>query len=126
ILRRGNAVRGVTTAATLWVMTVIGLCFGGGQLVLGGVTTAIVALVLSVMKRLDLRLPRERRARLTVTASNGEGLLEAIRRALDAAQLEGTYRSGTYEGSGQAELHYLVTWRGAAMLAEPTRTLAPL
>jgi len=31
ILRRGDLVTGVTIAATLWVVTVIGLCFGGGQ-----------------------------------------------------------------------------------------------
>src|ERR1700727_806205 len=32
IMHRGNLVDGVTTAATLWFVTMIGLCFGGGQL----------------------------------------------------------------------------------------------
>src|SRR6516164_5251567 len=32
ILRRGDMVTGVTTAATLWMMTMIGLCLGGGQI----------------------------------------------------------------------------------------------
>jgi putative Mg2+ transporter-C (MgtC) family protein len=40
ILRRNNLVLGVTTAATLWFTTMMGLCFGGGQLALG--TTALV------------------------------------------------------------------------------------
>jgi hypothetical protein len=31
ILKRGDLVLGVTTAATLWIMIVIGLCFGGGR-----------------------------------------------------------------------------------------------
>jgi putative Mg2+ transporter-C (MgtC) family protein len=35
ILKRGSLVTGVTTAATLWIVTAIGLCFGGGQLGLG-------------------------------------------------------------------------------------------
>ena len=35
ILRRGSAIVGVTTAATLWFVTVMGLCFGAGQLDLG-------------------------------------------------------------------------------------------
>jgi putative Mg2+ transporter-C (MgtC) family protein len=35
IIRRGNLVDGVTTVATLWYVTVMGLCFGGGQLALG-------------------------------------------------------------------------------------------
>ena len=32
ILRRDGLVLGVTTAATLWLVTVIGLCFGAGRL----------------------------------------------------------------------------------------------
>src|SRR5262245_3039929 len=35
ILRKGDMILGVTTAATLWLTTVIGLCFGGGQYGLG-------------------------------------------------------------------------------------------
>jgi hypothetical protein len=41
ILRRGDTVRGVTTAATIWLVTVIGRCFGGGQLGLGAAATVI-------------------------------------------------------------------------------------
>lgn len=35
ILRKDNMVLGVTSAATLWFVTVMGLCFGGGQIGLG-------------------------------------------------------------------------------------------
>ena len=35
ILRRPDLVTGVTTAATLWLATVIGLCFGAGEIGLG-------------------------------------------------------------------------------------------
>ncbi len=31
ILQRGDLVMGVTTAATLWFVTVMGLCFGAGS-----------------------------------------------------------------------------------------------
>lgn len=41
ILKKGDLVTGVTTAATLWLVTVIGLCLGGGQLALGAVTTLL-------------------------------------------------------------------------------------
>ncbi len=34
IVRRDNFVVGVTTAATMWYLTVLGLCFGGGQIML--------------------------------------------------------------------------------------------
>lgn len=35
ILKRGEMVIGLTTAATLWFVTAMGLCFGGGQIGLG-------------------------------------------------------------------------------------------
>ena len=35
IVRRQKLVVGVTTAATMWFLTVLGLCFGGGQTILG-------------------------------------------------------------------------------------------
>src|SRR5262249_30997212 len=50
ILKRGDLVIGVTTAATLWFITVIGLCFGGGQVALGAAATAICLAVLWGLK----------------------------------------------------------------------------
>src|SRR6202451_3250500 len=47
ILRRDGFVVGVTTAATLWFVTVVGLCFGGGQIGLGVAGTALGMMVLS-------------------------------------------------------------------------------
>src|ERR1700742_4048384 len=62
ILKRGDLVTGGTTAATLWVMTVIGLCLGGGQLALGIVTTALTVITLWILKWVDQTMPREHRA----------------------------------------------------------------
>lgn len=69
ILKRGNLVTGVTTAATLWVITAIGLCFGGGQLGVGIAGTVLAAFTLWVLKRVDQRIAREHRAELAVLAS---------------------------------------------------------
>jgi putative Mg2+ transporter-C (MgtC) family protein len=75
ILRRGELVRGLTTAATLWLVTVIGLCFGGGQTLLG-VTVTIVALVtLWLMKYVEAVTVRGRRGRISIIFSS-EGLAE--------------------------------------------------
>ncbi len=63
ILRRGNMIQGVTTAATLWIVTVIGLCFGGGQLALGLATLVLAVIVVWGLKHLErrsaLRAPRD-------------------------------------------------------------------
>jgi putative Mg2+ transporter-C (MgtC) family protein len=71
ILKRGDIVSGVTTAATIWLTTVIGLCFGGGQLGLGAAATVLAIVTLLGLKWLDLRLPREHRARLVIRAEVG-------------------------------------------------------
>ena len=54
-LKKGCSIVGVTTAATLWIITVIGLCFGGGQLALGVVPTILSFLTLGVFKKIDMR-----------------------------------------------------------------------
>jgi putative Mg2+ transporter-C (MgtC) family protein len=68
ILKRDNLVVGVTTAATLWVMTVIGLCFGGGQLALGVAATVLTVAVLWAFKWLESHLPRDHRATIVIAA----------------------------------------------------------
>lgn len=74
IVRRGDLIAGVTTAATLWVLTVIGLCFGGGQIGLGWVVAGLAVLVLSGLKWIEDRLRLTREATLVVaTAGSGPG-----------------------------------------------------
>jgi len=125
ILKRGNAVVGLTTAATLWLMTVAGLCFGGGQLDLGCASTGIAAIVLWGTKRVDLTLARDRHATLVVVSSDAEGLTERVRHVLATAFLEAIYQSGTYGEAGQ-EVQYVVRWRGGPMTTEPSEVLAQL
>ena len=53
ILRRGDLIRGLTTAATIWFVTVIGLCLGGGQLGLGLAGAAVGFVTLSMLGWLE-------------------------------------------------------------------------
>jgi putative Mg2+ transporter-C (MgtC) family protein len=71
IIRRNDMVIGVTTAATMWFATVVGLCMGGGQVILGSVSTVIGCIVLWNLKWFEERLRRTHRAVLTVTVSSG-------------------------------------------------------
>lgn len=72
ILKRPDLVTGVTTAATLWVVTVIGLCFGGGQIWLGIAGTILSVFTLSAMKWLEVRIPRRHRGELTIRMNSTE------------------------------------------------------
>ena len=66
ILRRETLVVGVTTAATLWLVTVIGLCLGGGQIVLGLAATALGLFALWGLKWVENGLEQEHRAEISL------------------------------------------------------------
>jgi putative Mg2+ transporter-C (MgtC) family protein len=66
VLHRKDSVIGITTAATLWCVTVIGLCFGSGQLIVGVVAALIALIVLEGLWLLDRSIPRDRHATLTL------------------------------------------------------------
>ena len=85
ILRRDNIVVGITTAATLWLVTVIGLCLGGGQIVLGLAATAIGLVALWASRWVEGGLLQEHRGRLVLELRR-DGPSEAeIRQRLLAA-----------------------------------------
>lgn len=86
ILKKGDLVTGVTTAATLWVMTVIGLCLGGGQLILGITTTVLAVITLWALRWIDLVIPRAHRAKLTVTCPAQWSVLEDVPKLIRSMQ----------------------------------------
>jgi putative Mg2+ transporter-C (MgtC) family protein len=66
IVRKNEMVRGVTTAATLWFVTMLGMCFGAGQLGLGSVATVIGLAVLWALKWVEDMVAQEQHATLTI------------------------------------------------------------
>jgi putative Mg2+ transporter-C (MgtC) family protein len=89
ILRRRSLIIGVTTAATLWYVTVIGLCFGGDQIALGWLATAIGCIVLWAMKPIENFMVTERDAKLVLTIDESGPAEDEIRARLraDAADI---------------------------------------
>lgn len=120
ILRRGELVTGVTTAATLWVVTVIGLCLGGGQIGLGLAATALTLLTLWAFKWLDIWIPRENHALLAVktelSSSSVKDLLEMLTRAGYKAKFKRQCQS---DDGQQAELAFEVSWKQPEILSSP-------
>jgi putative Mg2+ transporter-C (MgtC) family protein len=72
IIRRGDLVMGVTTAATMWLVTVIGLCFGGGQLYIGAAATALAMIILTWFKEIENRTKRVQHARFKIVTASTE------------------------------------------------------
>ncbi|MGX7706013.1 MgtC/SapB family protein [Methylobacterium sp. Gmos1] len=80
ILLRGEVVKGLTTAASLWAIGGIGLAIGGGLYVAGVATTVIVLVILAGVKPLEERY-RDRLQILPITLTARRGTL-----SIDALQ----------------------------------------
>jgi putative Mg2+ transporter-C (MgtC) family protein len=70
ILRKGEMVLGVTTAATLWMVTMLGLCFGGGKILLGAAGLALTLFTLWVLRLAEEHLPQEHQGSLCVVTAD--------------------------------------------------------
>ncbi len=110
ILRRGDLVTGVTTAATLWMMTVIGLCIGGGQILLGVAATALGFVTLWGLRSLDRRMSREHRAVLVVAADATFSAIERLPALIGPLGYRARFlKQGRTDA--RTELSFEVCWR---------------
>jgi putative Mg2+ transporter-C (MgtC) family protein len=80
IFVRGDAVRGLTTAAIVWVTAAVGMACGAGLAVLALVVTALHFVVVLVYPRLAAALPRSRYLGfgVRVVYEDGRGILRDI------------------------------------------------
>jgi putative Mg2+ transporter-C (MgtC) family protein len=102
IVRRGDSVVGVSTAATLWFMTLVGLAIGAGQFVLGGAVTLGGLALLWALERADFAISRRFRAALTVFADTDQLDPEQLRDILDRAGQRIVAWGVTYREAGRS------------------------
>jgi putative Mg2+ transporter-C (MgtC) family protein len=74
IIRHEQFIRGVTTAATLWLITILGLAFGSGHFALGTMGLALALPTLHLLPMLERRIAGNWYGTLTIT-----GDLDALR-----------------------------------------------
>ncbi|HEY2248378.1 MAG TPA: MgtC/SapB family protein [Bradyrhizobium sp.] len=121
IVRKGELITGVTTAATLWLVTVIGLCFGGGQLALGTAATALAVLTLWILKWVDAMISREHRARLVLSCQPSWNVLEDVSAIARPMNFHARFQEQRLRAdSGKAEYVFELAWR------RPEHATAPL
>jgi putative Mg2+ transporter-C (MgtC) family protein len=84
IIRQSNhMIRGVTTAATLWFVTIIGLAFGAGAIGIGLLATAGALAVLMLVPYLEHQIKNDWYSDLGVSFSADDCSVDLIVRALD-------------------------------------------
>lgn len=120
ILRRGNIIRGVTTAATLWIVTVLGLCFGGGQILLGLMGAILGFAVLSGLKYAERYLPQRRRCMLVFKAHHQNLAQQYILKKCDEHSVHVKQRQARYQNEEQTvEIHLELSWQDRNALVTP-------
>jgi putative Mg2+ transporter-C (MgtC) family protein len=124
ILKRGELVTGVTTAATLWAVSVIGLCLGGGQLGLGCAATALVVATLWALKWLDVRIPREHRAMLVIVTDSKSSTLSDLNALIEPLGYQAQFRRQNLSDDAQRlRLWFEITWKRAEVASHPMNLL---
>jgi putative Mg2+ transporter-C (MgtC) family protein len=120
IIFRRDAVRGLTTAASLWVVAAIGLAAGGGLYLAAIVTTVLTLIILAALKPLERKLFTDRRPQnLLVVADRAQTSLVAIESALRSTNVDVSYiqwrignnsnsENGNENGNESDSAHYQV------------------
>ena len=101
ILREGSTVRGLTTAASLWMAAAIGLAVGLEKWSAAVITTVVGLGVLSIVKRFERDvLPRRRMLEITLTLETGAPLDHVVTQASTILARSRVLRV-SYDAAGQ-------------------------
>ena len=87
ILKEGISIRGLTTAASLWMVAGLGMAFGMGLFVPAAMGTVIALCSLIFLKWLEPVIKKDRFLFLTVIAQRREGLYDELERIFVLNQL---------------------------------------
>src|SRR6266513_1177606 len=101
IMKEGLTIRGLTTAASIWITAAIGIMIGVGFYFPAGIGTALTLVVLSGFRWIERRMPIEFHANLTVAFLRNAAMPEAELRAMVERQ-----------GFAVANMNYSVTGDG--------------
>lgn len=83
IIRYKNSIRGLTTAACMWVVCAIGLAIGSGYYLYGAVVTGIALFALLGLKSLGRKMKRDWYKELTIVSEDLEGQIDRIQEIID-------------------------------------------
>jgi putative Mg2+ transporter-C (MgtC) family protein len=127
ILRRNDLVVGVTTAATLWLVTVVGLCIGAGQIALGVLATALGLVVLWGLEIVQRHLPQTRRATVVLASVEGSAVPAHLLARIRSSGYAVTIRSVSFTEAGRyCETRLELRRAGSSPPTEPPDFLSDL
>lgn len=107
IFRQGFSIHGLTTAASLWMTSALGLLFGAGLVELAAIATLVTVTILVGLKLVSSRLPSWSEADVKVSWTRGD--LETARQVAEAISL--TCSKSTSETYGVDAGLQFCNWR---------------
>ena len=129
VLRSGDFLRGLTTAACIWFVAGLGIVLGARQFELAVSATAIVLFVLTFVSRLDRVIHPVLYRRLIVQAAAGEAqtLVTAIRAELDRRHIRVLdVASGHYAEEQRCELVFYLSLKRNHVAPELTERVVAI
>lgn len=115
IVKDGFTVRGLTTAASIWVTASLGIMVGSGQYLAACVATLITLAALTVFRHLERLIPRRHYARFTITFNRDTAMKEQNLRELVAQYgYKVDEMSYALKGAGTTFEYYINMWSGDA------------
>jgi putative Mg2+ transporter-C (MgtC) family protein len=104
IFKEGITVRGLTTAASIWITAAIGILLGIGLYFPAVITTVLVLFALSAFRWVESQMPTQSYARLDIMFAKDAAMTEDdLRQALEA------------QGFSVSRLHYRLTGEGTRL-----------
>ncbi len=125
IFKEGITVRGLTTAASIWITAAIGILLGIGLYFPAAITTVLVLFALSAFRWVESMMPTQNYARLDVMFAKDAAMPESeLRQALEAQGFSASrlhYR--LIEGGTRVEYRTMIHTSDAANFNSLSRTL---
>lgn len=120
IIQRRDLVVGVTTAATLWFITVVGLCAGAGYIALALLTGGLGVLILWGLPVVEQHIPQERQATLELTCSGDRSIEESlVGRLRDEGYVICNRTMAIIDDGNTREARFELRWRTVRSQTEP-------
>ncbi len=83
IIRYKNSIRGLTTAASMWVVCAVGLAIGSGYYLFGSVVSGIAILSLLGLKGIEKKLSKDWYKKMIIVSEDVEGQIDRIQTVID-------------------------------------------
>jgi putative Mg2+ transporter-C (MgtC) family protein len=90
IIRYKNSIRGLTTAASMWVVCAIGLAIGAGYYLFGSAVSAIAILSLVGLKGIEKKLSKDWYEEMIIVSEDSEGQADRIQEVMDQYNIKVT------------------------------------